>query len=103
MSGMNSTPTTALSPLKMKLRLVQSQLEQAYGRAETSHANVLEFIAFHRRVDETQPVPRPFRHIAIELSEVTGVDVTHEAVRRWFRASEREIAELLASTEAAAA
>lgn len=101
---MSDTPIeSGISPSKMKLRLVQTHLTKAFEQGETSHDNVLAFIAHHRRVDEGHPMPRPFRHIAIELSDVTGVDVTHEAVRRWHRAAEKEAAAAARQAELAGA
>lgn len=89
----HSPLTDALSDkLKMKLRLVQAKLELAHAEGRTEFTRPLDFIAHHRRVDDTQAVPVPFRLIAIELSDLTQIDTTHETVRRWYRAAERQLA-----------
>lgn len=84
-AAINALPTA----IRFKLQTVRMKLEVAHAAGKTEFTDPLEFIAHHRRVDSTQEVPLPFRKIAIELSQLTGVDVTHEAVRRWQRAVER--------------
>jgi len=42
----------------------------------------------------------PYRHIAQELIDVTGVDITHEAVRRWYH---RAVGEAVEPSSAAVA
>jgi hypothetical protein len=84
--------TAPPSSIKAKLELVQHKLRDAHVKGQTPHDEVLGFIAHRRRVDSTQANAQPFRRIAIELSALTGVDVTHEAVRRWHRAAEQEVA-----------
>jgi hypothetical protein len=54
-------------------QIVQDRLEAATGQ------RLPEFITVRRAPGSTTP----YRHIAQEIIELTGVDITHEAVRRW--------------------
>lgn len=84
----------ARKPTSDRYHNVCTALELAHSRGKTDETSVLDFIATRRAVTDEQPSPVPFRLIARELGDITGVDVTHEAVRRWFRATEAELAEL---------
>jgi hypothetical protein len=42
--------------------------------------DLMEFIVAQRA---TTP-PTPYRHIATTLIALTGIDITHEAPRRWY-------------------
>ena len=49
------------------------------GLAAKGGGDLLSFIAKRREGS----MPLAYRHIAIELTNLTGVDITHEAPRRW--------------------
>lgn len=93
---MSETPVTA--PLGQTedvgsslRRLVQTRLRQH------TEQDLMAFILQRRTLPDDAPpkaVPVPYRKIAQELVDATGVDITHEAVRRWHRAYERAQAEL---------
>lgn len=82
---MSNHPTTLPGARRALYQLVQDRMEVANREDKTTFLTPLGFILYHRRVDETQTEPIPFRKIAIWLTELTGVDVTHESVRRWYR------------------
>ena len=71
---MSTTRAPQLPNARVALyNLVQDRL------AATGGVTLAEFI-LERRPD-TDPVP--YRRIASELVDITGIDITHEAVRRW--------------------
>lgn len=88
-------------PKSDRYLFVCSEYSRAVERGDVEEPTVLEFINTRRQVTEEDPTPCPFRHIAIELSRVTGVDITHESVRRWHRSMEALAAQQQASTPAA--
>ncbi len=51
-------------------------------------SSLIGFIAQRRKVVPPATEPIPYRRIAYELVQLTGVDITHEAVRRWHRSTE---------------
>ena len=55
-------------------QFVQSRLQAKTGQT------ISEFILTRRESDKQMP----YRRIASELIELTGVDLTHEAARRWY-------------------
>jgi hypothetical protein len=57
-------------------QLVQSRLQAKTGQT------ISEFILSRREPDGGKEAP--YRRIASELVDVTGVDLTHEAARRWY-------------------
>jgi len=73
--------------------MVQDRLTAAAGQT------LAEFIVARREPGSEVP----YRHIAQELIDVTGVDITHEAVRRWYHRAVGEAAEAGAVTDAEAA
>lgn len=75
-------------PTSDRYQFVCSEYQRAVERGSVQETTVLEFIAVRRAVTDEEPTPIPFRRIAMELGQVTGVDITHEAVRRWFRSTE---------------
>jgi hypothetical protein len=83
-----STSTPFLMPnSRSALRnIVQDRLIAATGET------VAEFI-LARRQPGTEV---PYRHIAAELVELTGVDITHEAARRWYLQAIGKAAEVVA-------
>jgi hypothetical protein len=75
-----STPEPTSSPPAMPnardafYQFVQSRLQAKTGQT------ISEFILTRRESDKQMP----YRRIASELIELTGVDLTHEAARRWY-------------------
>jgi hypothetical protein len=63
-------------------------------------ADPLEFIR-QRRQPQSDGKPVPFRIIAQQITDQSGVDVTYEAVRRWWRGTEDGQKELADQGEAA--
>jgi hypothetical protein len=57
-------------------RLVEEKLRQRTGHTIDQY------------LDEQRVQDVPYRLIAIQLGQLTGVDVTPEAVRRWYHAIE---------------
>lgn len=55
-------------------QIVQDRLLAATGQ------NLSDYILVRRAPGNTVP----YRHIAAEIVAETGVDITHEAVRRWY-------------------
>lgn len=64
---------------------IQDRMQQLCVSGLTEFSSPVAFIAHHRRVDEGQAQPLPFYTIASALSELTGITVTHESIRRWYR------------------
>jgi hypothetical protein len=70
-------------------RLVALAYQQRYSEDPTLPPSPIVYIDHERAREEMrgdhQRGPRPYRLIAIDLTALTGVDVTHETVRRWHR------------------
>lgn len=79
-------------------RLVETSLTNATGE------DLMELIMKRRetpKVDGKAVKPTPYYTIAHELVQLTGVYITHEAVRRWHRAAEQEQIEAANAARAA--
>lgn len=85
-----AAPAAAVAPAAVGGNLYRL-VEQAYAKrhADTSSlpATPVEFIQQQRARDDGS---RAFRLIANDLTALTGVDVTHETVRRWYREYRQE-------------
>ena len=84
-----STPEPTSSPPTMPnardafYRFVQARLQAQTGQT------ISEFVLVRREAGKEVP----YRRIASELVELTGIDLTHEAARRWYhRALEERVA-----------
>ena len=80
---MSTTASTLPNARFALLTLVTDRLRQTTGEALT------DFILARRQPGSEVP----YRHIASELVALTGVDMTHEAVRRWYMAAIEPAAE----------
>jgi hypothetical protein len=71
---MSATKAPQLPNARVALyNLVQDRLTAVNGQT------LAEFILERRPESD----PTPYRRIASELVDITGIDITHEAVRRW--------------------
>lgn len=78
----NSSPPTVHTGVVMAMptardalyRFVQDRLIEATGQT------IAEFILVRREPGSEVP----YRRIASEIVELTGIDITHEAARRWY-------------------
>lgn len=88
-----SPPIADHSDKSALYRLVQAELIRAHAEMRTDEPNLIGFIMERRKtptVGGQVQKPVPFYTIAQELKTLTKVHITHEAVRRWHRAAERE-------------
>jgi hypothetical protein len=98
MSDTPSSPYGSGDPSALR-RLVGDRLAASGG------GDLIEFIMKRRETPEVNGKiqdPTPYRRIAYELVQITDIDITHEAVRRWHRAAERAQFEAAAAAARAA-
>jgi hypothetical protein len=72
------TAPTPLSPQKSKATHLLFRVRDALARV--GGGDLMDYITERRA---TAP-PTPYRLIARDLTNLTGVDITHEAPRRWY-------------------
>jgi hypothetical protein len=78
MVGSVTTPTYRLAEVQLGEDLAQFLVNRYEGEP---HAHTSDQVIFP--VGQCA-VKHPYLRIAYELSALTGVDVTHEAVRKWY-------------------
>jgi hypothetical protein len=64
----------------------------------TGGGDLLDYIVTRRE----QAPPVPYRRIAIDLTNITGVDISEEAPRRWYQHHLKQLEAATPETEATA-
>jgi hypothetical protein len=78
MSQPVTTPTYQLAEVKLGQKLDEFLVDRYDGRPHTHLPSQTVFSAGECEVKH------PYLRIAYELTALTGVEVTHEAVRKWY-------------------
>jgi formyltetrahydrofolate hydrolase len=83
-------PTSNPSAQSHTYRLVEAQLRAARPALADYDHPLMDFIMARRTLSAELLVVVPFHRIARELVEITEVEITHEAVRRWYRSAQED-------------